>query len=228
MTTETPPLTVVFDLDGTLVETAGDLVGALTATLKREGVAPLAFDQARDLIGSGARALVERGLRVANHVVSLEKLDSMHRYFLEVYAEHIAEESAPYPGCAETLDRLAARGVKLAVCTNKMEGLAVRLLDAVDLTRRFGAIVGGDTFAVNKPNAEPLLGAIERVGGDRRRAVMVGDSQTDVGAARAAGVPIVITTFGYTLTPARELDGDAFIDHFDEFEDALATLGFPA
>ncbi|HEY0290987.1 MAG TPA: phosphoglycolate phosphatase [Hansschlegelia sp.] len=219
------PLTVVFDLDGTLVDSAPDLIGALTATLTEESVAALPYEKARDLIGAGARALVERGLAVAHRPVTLERLDALHAFLLDHYAAHIADRTAPYPGCGAALDRLAASGAKLAVCTNKVERLAIKLLDALDMTSRFDAIVGGDTFGVAKPDAAPLLGAIERAGGDPSRAVMVGDSSTDVGAARAAGVPVIVATFGYTETPARELGGDVLIDHFDELDEAvLAAL----
>jgi len=221
-----PPLTVVFDLDGTLVESAPDLVDALTVTLAEEGVAPLPFEQARDLIGAGARALVERGLKVAGHQVTPERLNELHAFFLDHYAAHIAAKTLPYPGCEAALDRLAARGATLAVCTNKVERLATQLLDELGMTARFAAIVGGDTFGVGKPDPTSLLGAIERAGGDPARAIMVGDSAADVGAARAAGAPVVVATFGYTMTPPRELGGDALIDHFDELEGAIGALGF--
>ncbi|MGA0530594.1 phosphoglycolate phosphatase [Hansschlegelia sp. KR7-227] len=222
--TPSAPLTVVFDLDGTLVETAPDLIAALEFTLAAEGVDAPPYEESRDLIGAGARALVERGLKVARREVTPQRMNELHALFLERYAQHIADKSEIYPGCTEALARLASSGAKLAVCTNKVERLALQLLDTLKLTERFDAIVGGDTFATSKPHAEPLLGAIERAGGSPARAVMVGDSSTDVGAAKAAGVPVVVATFGYTSTPARELGGDAVIDHFDELEAAIAGL----
>lgn len=218
------PLTVVFDLDGTLVETAPDLLDALSATLEHEGVAPLPYDQARGLIGAGARALVERGLKVAGRETSGARLDELHAFFLKHYSAHIADKSRPYAGCIETLDRLAAEGARLAVCTNKVEGLARQLLDALEMTEKFHAIVGGDTYPTSKPAAEPLLGAIAQVGGDVSRAVMVGDSATDVGAAKAAGVPVAVATFGYTEVPARDLGGDALFDHFNQLEAEIRRL----
>ena len=222
--TTPPPLTVVFDLDGTLVETAPDLVDALTVALAAEGVAPLPYEQARDLIGAGARALVERGLEVANRAVTPERSDALLAIFLEHYAAHIADKSQPFPGCVEALDRLAAGGVKLAVCTNKIERFARLLLDELGLTDRFDAIVGGDTFGVSKPAAAPIHGAILRAGGDASRAVMVGDSLTDVDAAKAAVIPCIVATFGYTMIPPRKLGGDAVIDHFDELDAAIAGV----
>ncbi|PZQ17037.1 MAG: phosphoglycolate phosphatase [Ancylobacter novellus] len=221
---ETPPLTVVFDLDGTLVETAPDLIAALTVALAADGAPPLPYEQGRDLIGAGARALVERGLEAAGRSLDTARVDELHAIFLDHYGAHIADGSHPYPGCVAALDRLAAGGAKLAVCTNKIESLARQLLDALALTEKFDAIVGGDTFATSKPSAEPLLGAIERAGGDASRAVMVGDSSTDVGAAKAAGVPVVVMSFGYTVTPPSELGGDVVIDHFGELDRAIASL----
>lgn len=221
---EPAPLTVVFDLDGTLVETAPDLLDALTVALREEGVAPLPYEQGRDLIGAGARALVVRGMEVAGRPATRERIDELHAVFLDHYGKHIADKSHPYDGCLAALDQLKARGARLAVCTNKIESYARQLLDTLGMTGRFDAIVGGDTFPVSKPHAEPLLGAIERAGGDPRRAVMVGDSSTDVDAAKAAGVPVVVMSFGYTVTPAGELGGDLLIDHYDELDAALARL----
>lgn len=221
-------LTVVFDLDGTLVETAPDLLDALTVALAEEGAPPLPYDQGRGLIGAGARALVERGLAAADRKVTKARVDQLHAKFLEHYSAHIADKSAPYPGCLAALDRLKADGARLAVCTNKVEGLARQLLDALGLTDRFDAIVGGDTFSTSKPAAEPLLGAIARAGGDPTRAVMVGDSSTDVDAAKAAKIPVVVATFGYTEIAARDLGGDALFDHFDHLDAAIARVLAPA
>lgn len=222
--TVTPPLTVVFDLDGTLVETAPDLIAALTVSLAADGAPPLPYEQGRDLIGAGARALVERGLQAAGRTLEKERVDELHKIFLAHYSAHIADESHPYPGCVEALASLKSSGARLAVCTNKIESLARQLLDTLSLTETFDAIVGGDTFPTSKPNPQSLLGAIERAGGDPARAVMVGDSSTDVDAAKAAGVPVVVISFGYTVTPPRELGGDVVIDHFDELERAIAAL----
>jgi phosphoglycolate phosphatase len=221
---ERAPVTIVFDLDGTLVESAPDLLEALTVTLLEEGVEPIPYDQARGLIGAGARALVQRGLDAANHPVTKERLDALHAFFLEHYSAHIADKTRAYAGCEDALDRLKASGAKLAVCTNKIESLARQLLDALNLTSRFDAIVGGDTFGVSKPDPAPLLGAIERAGGDPLRAVMVGDSSTDVDAAKNAGVPVIVATFGYTETSARDLGGDRLMDHFDELEKLVGEL----
>lgn len=216
--------TIVFDLDGTLVDSAPDLLDALTVTLVHEGVEPIPYDHARGLIGAGARALVQRGLDAAGKSVPKERLDALHAFFLHHYSAHIADKTRPYDGCEAALDRLAAAGARLAVCTNKVEPLARQLLDAVGLTSRFHAIVGGDTVGVAKPDARPLLAAIERAGGDPARAVMVGDSSTDVDAAKNAGVPVIVATFGYTETPPSELGGDRLMDHYAEIEGLIREL----
>ncbi|MFD1705076.1 phosphoglycolate phosphatase [Methylopila henanensis] len=222
------PLTVVFDLDGTLVESAPDLVEALAAAMAAEGLPRLPAEEVRGMMGAGARALVERGLRAEGVDLPEERVLELYRVFLDHYDAHIADRSHLFPGAEAALDRLAASGAKLAICTNKLERFAVKLLDELGAADRFGAIVGGDTFGVAKPDPKPLTGAIERVGGDPARAVMIGDSATDVETAKAAGIPSVVMSFGYTTTPPRELGGDVVIDHFDELDDALRRLGLAA
>lgn len=219
------PLTVVLDLDGTLVESAPDLVEALAAAMRAEGLPAIPADEVRGLMGAGARALVERGLKAEGVALPPERVDALYRVFLAHYDAHIADRSHLFPGADAALDRLAASGAKLAICTNKLERFAVKLLTALGCADRFGAIVGGDTVGVAKPDAAPLFAAIDRACGDRRRAVMIGDSITDVQTARAAGVPCIVMSFGYTSIPPAELGGDALIDHFDELDGALQRLG---
>lgn len=218
------PLTVVLDLDGTLVESAPDLIEALSAAMRAEGLPPIPGDEVRGMMGAGARALVERGLKAGNLVLPKERVDALYQVFLDHYEAHISDLSHLFPGAEAALDRLDARGAKLAICTNKLERFAVKLLTELGCADRFGAIVGGDTFGVSKPDPKPLFGAIERVGGDPARAVMIGDSITDVETAKAAGIPCVVMSFGYTAIPPRELGGDVVIDHFDELDGALAKV----
>lgn len=220
------PFTVVFDLDGTLVESAPDLVEALNVVMAAEGCPPIPMAEVRGMMGAGARALVERGLAAAERTPSKERIGELYALFLEHYEAHIADKSHVFPGVDAALDKLDASGAKLAVCTNKLERFAVKLMGELGIADRFGAIVGGDTYGVAKPDAAPLLGAIAQVGGDPARAVMIGDSGTDVAAAKAAKVPCVVLSFGYTAVPPRELGGDVVIDHFDELDGALARLGF--
>ena len=214
----------VFDLDGTLAETAGDLVGTLNVILAREGHAPLPLDQARDLLGAGARALIQRGFAAAGAALGPERLEALFRDFLEHYGAHLTDNSYLFPGVVEALDRLEAEGFLLAVCTNKVEAHAVALLDALGLKGRFRTVVGKDTFAFSKPDPRHITATIERAGGDPLRAVMVGDSKADVAAAKAAGIPVVGVTFGYTPVPMRDLAPDWVIAHFDELAGAVAAL----
>lgn len=219
----TAPL-LVLDLDGTLVDTAEDLIATLNVVLTAEGLRPMTRADAGSLLGAGARAMIERGFRLNGAPLDTPKLDRLFADYLPLYSERIAEESRPFPGCVAALDRFAAAGWKLAVCTNKLEGLSRRLLDELALTSRFAAICGGDTFPVRKPDAGHLLGTIALAGGDPGRTVMVGDSATDVNAAKNARVPVVGVTFGYTDAPVATYDPDAVIDHFDDLWDAVAVI----
>lgn len=219
-----PAALIVFDLDGTLAETAGDLMGALNHVLSLDGIAPLPVDRARSLLGAGGRALIRRGFTAAGRPLEEERLEELFRLFLQFYEAHIADHSHLFPGVTEALDRLEARGYGLAVCTNKMEGTARRLLAVLGVADRFRAICGQDTFAVSKPQPGALLGTVERADGDPARSVMVGDSATDIDTAKAARIPVVAVDFGYTDRPVSELGPDLIIGHFDALGDAVETL----
>jgi phosphoglycolate phosphatase len=218
------PLTVVFDLDGTLVDTAPDLIRATNHVMGLVGLSPVPEHEIRPLVSFGSKRMIERGLELHGRPLPADEIDRLWRTFLDFYAENIAVDSRPYPMIEATLDDLAARGVRLAVCTNKLEGLSRTLLDTLGLADRFAAICGRDTFAVCKPHPGHLTGAIAQAGGDPARAVMVGDSDTDVDTARAARIPIIGVTFGYTDVPMRELAPDALIEHYAEFGTALRGL----
>jgi phosphoglycolate phosphatase len=220
-------VTVVFDLDGTLVDTAPDLVETLNVVFAREGLPPVPFERARNLIGGGARAMIERGLQAEGRAATAGEVDRLFRQFTEHYSGHIADRSRPFPGLEAALDSLEADGARFAVCTNKLEWLSIKLLDALGLSRRFLAICGQDTFGVQKPDPQILLKTIRQAGGDPERAVMVGDSGNDIHAARAAGVPAVAVDFGYTETPVSEFNPDRIISGFDELRVAVRSL-FPA
>jgi len=219
----TPPL-VVFDLDGTLVDTAGDLIAALNDILAGEGLAPLARDDAGALLGAGARAMIQRGFALNHAPLDTATLDRLFAEFIPRYSRDIARHSRPFDGVVEALDRFAAAGWRLAVCTNKLEGLSRRLLDELGLSDRFAAVCGGDTFPVRKPDPAHLLGTIAAAGGDPARAVMVGDSANDIDAARNAGVPVVAVTFGYTDRPVTELGPDRVVEHFDQMFEAVTAI----
>jgi phosphoglycolate phosphatase len=217
-------LTVVFDLDGTLVDTAPDLVDTLNLVFAREGLPPVPFDDARTMIGGGARRMIERGLAAEGRVFARSDIDRLFGDFIGHYGTHIADRSRPFAGLEGALDTLAGGGARFAVCTNKLEWLSVKLLDALGLARRFSAICGQDTFGIQKPNPEVLRRTIAKAGGSVERAVMVGDSANDVDTARAAGIPVVAVDFGYTEVPVSRLGPDRVISHFADLPGAIAEL----
>ncbi|GAC1328900.1 MAG: HAD family hydrolase [Beijerinckiaceae bacterium] len=219
----TPPL-LVFDLDGTLVDTASDLIGTLNHLLAEEHVSPLPLATARPMLGAGARALIERGLTAAGRSVSPARLEEMFLAFLARYEAHIADASRPFPGVEAALDRFAAAGWIFAVCTNKIEHPSIRLLTELGLAHRFRAICGQNTFEVCKPDPRALLLTIERAGGDPRRTIMVGDSKTDIVTAQAANAPVIAVDFGYTDRHVSEFAPDRVISHFDELWDAVRSF----
>jgi phosphoglycolate phosphatase len=219
----TAPL-IAFDLDGTLVETAPDLVGTLNAVFEREGLPPVPYELGRAMIGSGARVMISRGLEAEGRTVSPAQLDKLFADFLEHYSAHIADQSKPFPGLEDSLDQLANDGFALAVCTNKLEGLSVKLLDILGLSKRFVKICGQDTFGIQKPDPEMLRRTIAAAGGDIERTIMVGDSETDIRTAQAAGVPVIAVDFGYTPRPVAEFRPDRVISHFNDLRSAVADL----
>ncbi len=218
---------IVFDLDGTLIDTAPDLIATLNLVLTLENIPPVPFEKARAMIGGGVRPLIEEALIAQRQHVAEAAIDALFEQYIRHYQEHIAVHSRPYPGCEEALQALEAQGFVLAVCTNKYESLSVRLLDALGLKERFVAICGQDTFPMKKPDPEMLIRTIRQAGGDSNRAVMVGDSNTDVQTARAAGIPIIGVDFGYTDIPMAELAPDRLISHFQQLP-ALAMELMPA
>src|SRR5215475_5307109 len=216
--------TIVFDLDGTLVDTAPDLISALNYVLDREGLPPVPLPSARTMIGAGARKLIERGLDAEGRVMTVKDVDRLTADFIDHYAAHIADASRPFEGLERALDDLAARGFRLAVCTNKLEWLSKRLLDELQLSARFAAICGGDTFGVSKPDPAILQQTVARAGGELASAIMVGDSGTDIGVARRAGIPVIAVSFGYTDVPIAELKPDRLIHHMQDLSEAVGAL----
>lgn len=228
-TPDDPPLAgalIVFDLDGTLVETAPDLIGALNVVLGEHGHPPLLLSAARHLVGRGARALLTRGFEEAGEPLTDETAPPLVARFLEVYEAHIADGSHAFDGVAEALDVLTAAGARLAVCTNKPGGLSRLLLGKLGLLDRFAVVTGADDAPVRKPDPRHLLACVEQAGG-AERVLMVGDSIADVSAARGAGVPVIVVSFGYTETPAAELGGDVLLDHFAQVPAAALRLLAP-
>lgn len=214
------PDAVVFDLDGTLLDTAPDLCGTLNELLTEHGRATMPLDRLRPLIGDGAAKMVERGFAASGEVPA--DMTGLVRRFIELYEARIDAETQPFPGVIACLDRLRAAGAKLGVCTNKTTRLTETLLASLDLTAYFPVVVGGDGPA-RKPDPRHLLAVVERLGVAPTATVMVGDSINDVAAAKAAGIKVVAVTFGYTTTPAMELGADAVID---TYADLPRLLGF--
>jgi phosphoglycolate phosphatase len=217
-------LTLVFDLDGTLVDTAPDLIASTNHVLDHLGLPHVDAQTLRPFVGHGAKHMIERAVGPAAERLTAAEHDDLLRRYLSYYGEHIAVGSRPFEGVLPLLEAFKAEGVKLAVCTNKMERMSRLLLDTLDMSRFFAAVAGRDTLPVAKPHPDALLGTIRLAGGDRSRAIMIGDSGVDVATAKAAGVPVIGVTFGYTEAPVREFAPDAVIDHYRELEPAIAAL----
>lgn len=216
--------TLVFDLDGTLIDTAPDLVDTLNVVFAREGLPPVPYETARNLIGGGARGMIARGLEADGRPVMPSELDKLFADFVAYYTDHIADRSRPFPGLIEALDDLAARGCRFAVCTNKLERLSLLLLRTLRLDARFAAICGQDTFGIQKPDPEVLRRTIAAAGGDPRRAIMIGDSATDVRTGQAAGIPVIAVDFGYSERPVAEYRPDRLISHYSQLPEAVAAI----
>jgi phosphoglycolate phosphatase len=218
------PLTLVFDLDGTLAETAPDLIDALNHVLAGDGIAPVPVEAARSMVGAGARALIERGYARAGRALAKPQLDAQFVEFLAFYNAHIADKSTLFPGVSACLERCRAEGWRLAVCTNKIESSSKLLLGKLGVLDRFAFVCGQDTFGVAKPDPKPLRETVAAAGGVIGRAVMIGDSVTDIRTAKAAGIPVVAVDFGYTDVPVTELGPDRVISHFDALDEAVRAL----
>lgn len=215
---------IAFDLDGTLVDTAPDLLGSLNHILEEEQLPPVPADSARHLVGHGAKALLQRGFALADRPWESAREKALVERFVAVYLDRITAESRPYPGVEPALDALAQAGAKLVVCTNKRTDLSLALLEGLGLLGSFGAVVGADLAPAPKPDPRHLLLAIETVGGRPDHALLVGDSASDIGAARNAGVPSVAVRFGYCDEPVEALGADALIDHFSELPGVAERL----
>jgi phosphoglycolate phosphatase len=215
---------VVFDLDGTLVDTAPDLINALNFILEREGLPPVPLHAARNMIGAGARKLIERGLELEGRAATVEDINRLTGDFIDHYAAHIADASRPFEGLESALDDLSALGYRFAVCTNKLEWLSKLLLDRLGLSARFSAICGADTFGVAKPDPAILRQTVARAGSQLSSAIMVGDAGPDIGVARRAGIPVIGVEFGYTEVPIADLKPDRLIGHMRELPAAVEGL----
>ena len=216
-----PPI-IVFDLDGTLVETAPDLLDSLNhclGTLSLDQVNPA---EIRRYVGFGGRVMIERACVAHGRRLNQEELETVYGVFLEHYESNMPGKSVPFPGVIESITAFHEAGYLTAVCTNKLEGLSRRLLEGMGIAHLFTAICGADTFAQRKPDPRHLLGTITMAGGDPERCVMIGDSRTDIDTAKNAGIPVVAVDFGYTDQPVHIFEPSKVISHFDELTVDLA------
>jgi phosphoglycolate phosphatase len=214
--------TIVFDLDGTLIDTAPDLLASLNHCLSIAGLDAAEAAAFRAELGMGSRAMLERAYATARRAFLEGELDRLQKTFLDHYAAGIPGLSAPYAGVPNALDRFAGAGYALAICTNKMERNARALIEGLGLMPRFAALTGADTFAFRKPDPRHLTETIALAGGDPARAIMIGDSKTDIHTAQAAGIPVIAVDFGYTDRHVREYEPSHVVSHFDEITLELA------
>lgn len=219
---------LVFDLDGTLADTAGDLVRSLNAVVEPEGLRPTTLAEARHMVGAGARALIQRAYASQDKALDPETLERLFKAYLAYYEEHICEETRLFPGVVAALDRLSAKGFAFAVCTNKIEHPSRKLLAGLGIENRFGAICGQDTFAIAKPDPRLLTMTIGKAGASVDDAVMIGDSGTDIATAKAVGIPVIAVDFGYTDRPIAEFAPDRIISHFDALDGAVDAVRLKA
>ncbi len=215
---------VVFDLDGTLADTAPDLIATLNFILKREGLHEVPLEQANALIGAGAKALIERGFAQNKKCLSNDRHDELFDDFIEHYGNNLKNHSRLFDGVEEALNKLINDGWILAVCTNKIEKHSKILLEAFGISSKFQAICGRDSFHIYKPDPQHLLLTIKQAGGDPTRAIMVGDSKTDMDTAFAANIKAIGVPFGYTDKPIHELGPTLLIDHFEQLYKAVQKI----
>jgi phosphoglycolate phosphatase len=207
---------LIFDLDGTLVDTAPDLHAATNHVLGLIDRKPISLAELRAFVGHGAMNLIERGVNATGDAVDQDTLKRLHKQFLEYYGDNVADHSVVFDGLLTVLDKAEARGLKMGVCTNKVEHLSLKLLTELKMMHKFGSLVGGDTLPVMKPDPSPLIEAATRLGVNPKNIMMVGDSETDIRTAQNVGVPVLAVTFGYTSQHVSAFDPTHIINHYDE------------
>jgi phosphoglycolate phosphatase len=221
------PQAVLFDLDGTLIDSAADIRAAVNQLLARHRLGPLSLDDVKAMVGQGVKVTVERAFRACGRPLEGEALEQEYLAMLDIYANHLTDFTEVMPGVTETLEALREQGVQLAVATNKPQRAAEAVLDHFGLIPYLGAVVGGDAGVAKKPAPDILLAALDRLGVEPWNAVMVGDSISDVLSARAAGIAVVIVRGGYTTVPAEELGADRVLDTMAQLPEIFETLREP-
>lgn len=215
------PKAVIFDLDGTLIDSAPDIAAALNVALSQASISPLDLDTVRSMVGGGARMLVERAIAQSGKPADVEKLLTV---FLQAYGKHPSKRTKVYPGVRQALGALQADGIRLAVCTNKPHDLTLAILENLDLAHHFAVIVGGTPGLRLKPAPDLLRKVLSGLDVACEDAVMVGDSRADVGAARAASVRVIVISTGYSTVPAVSLGADALINDMDALRPELRNF----
>lgn len=213
---------VVFDLDGTLADTSGDLLAAANACFRAMGAGDMLGPEDALVALNGGRAMLRLGMSRLGAVDEAE-VDRWYPRLLEAYAGAICVHTRAYPGVPAALERLRRDGHALAICTNKPEGLAETLMREMGLRDLFAALVGADTLPVRKPDPAPYRLAVDRAGG-AARSMILGDTETDHRTGRAAGVPVALVTFGHEGEAVARLSPDALLRHFDDLPDLVARL----
>ena len=216
--------TLVFDLDGTLVDTAPDLTAATNHVLAQRGLAAIDETEIRPFVGHGAMKMIEEAMAAHGEQLTQKELYDLFELFIVYYAANIAVRSRPYEGAIRALEQFSGQGAALAVCTNKLESHARALLEALDMTRHFAAITGRDSLGAYKPDPRHLTGTIALAKGRTSRAIMIGDSETDILTAKNAAIPVVAVDFGYSVEPVSTFAPNAVISHFDQLAGAIASL----
>ncbi len=219
---------LLFDLDGTLVDSAPDLHASLNLLLAENGRAAVSLDDVRHIVGDGAAKMIERGFSLTGGAPTADALLGLLRRFLEIYEANLTRLTRPFPGVVQTLARLTADGARCAVCTNKLRGLSVRILEALDMMRFFEFVAGGDSTPARKPHPDHLLQTLGLMGAAPSHAAMIGDSRNDVAAARAAGIPVILVPYGYGAEPPQSLGADYILTRFNELPEILDRAVFAA
>lgn len=218
------PQAILFDLDGTLVDSVADLASALNRVLGEDGFPALDVDAVKKMVGGGVPLLIERALKAHGDTPTQDRVASLYPRFLETYGPHAADETRMFPGVLEALKAFKDSGIGLGVCTNKPEKISRSILESLSVAHFFGAVIGGDTLTVKKPEPGPLIEGFKRLGCAPENGLMVGDSGADANAARAAGVPVILVTYGYTRVPVEELPNDGIVDSFSVLPDAIGRV----
>ncbi len=215
---------VIFDLDGTLVDTAPGLALTMNVLLESRGRRPLSLERIRPHITHGTKHLMQFAMKATGAAASEDEIDRLHDEFLPHYRAHMGRSSILFDGAAAALDALANDGCRLGVCTNRFEESAIRLLDEMGIGQRFSTVVGQDTIGIAKPDPAPLLETLRRMDGHLESSVFIGDTDLDIAAANAAGMPVIAASFGYGGLPASGSGATGMIDHFDELPASVKRM----